>query len=85
MSERKQVVVIPVNINAQDHEGKTPLHWAALNGHVKVVRCLVKECGANPYVRDYYGKSALDYASENGHLEVVKCLTKECGVQLNPT
>jgi ankyrin repeat protein len=35
-----------MNVNAADREGKTPLHYAAMEGHLDVVKWLVAEVGA---------------------------------------
>lgn len=32
-------------VNLQNNEGNTPLHWAALNGHLEAVELLVKSGG----------------------------------------
>jgi ankyrin repeat protein len=37
-------------INVQNEQGNTPLHWAALNGHLEVVKALVQngaDCKVN--------------------------------------
>ena len=49
-----------------------PLSLASTNGHLKVVKYLVKQ-GANVRTKD---DSALGLASENGHLEVLKYLVE---------
>jgi ankyrin repeat protein len=34
-------------INSQNEQGNTPLHWAALNGHLEIVQLLVSSYGAD--------------------------------------
>ena len=48
--------------------------WAALNGHLKVVRYLVSQ-GADIHAADDY---AVQMASRYGHLEVVQYLVSKC-------
>lgn len=69
------------NLNAIDKEGKTPLHWAASNGHATVVRALFQkkrlfsdkpEALAGPF--DKEGKTPLLEASSRGYTEVVRVL-----------
>jgi ankyrin repeat protein len=38
-------------INSQNEQGNTPLHWAALNGHLEIVQLLVSSHGADMKVR----------------------------------
>jgi ankyrin repeat protein len=58
----------------KDVEGRTPLSWAAENGHEAMVRVLL----GNQYVHsdssDNEGRTPLSWASENGHEAVVKLL-----------
>lgn len=61
-----------VDINMK-FDGKTILHVAALNGHVKLVEFLCKS-GANIDIQDHKGLTPLRTAVFKNHLEVVKVL-----------
>lgn len=45
----------------QDKEGRTPLHWAAIEGDKVRTLTLMDSC-ADPSIKDKYGRTALDYA-----------------------
>lgn len=64
-----------IDINDQDNAGNTPLHEAALNGHLDIVKLLVDH-GANVNIQsfEYFKDTPLIDASANGHLEVVEYL-----------
>ncbi|GHM58178.1 MAG: hypothetical protein sL5_06130 [Candidatus Mesenet longicola] len=49
----------------------TPLHYASLKGHLKVVEYFI-ENGADSKAKDLFGGTPVHVASWNGHLEVVK-------------
>lgn len=51
--------------------GAKPLHVAAQNGHLPVVKELIKR-GADINGRDFFGKTALDYAIKHKQRAVVK-------------
>ncbi|KAI9442915.1 ankyrin repeat-containing domain protein [Lactarius indigo] len=53
----------------------TALHSASVEGHVKVVRSLLK-CGVDVDVRGIMGQSPLQLASRQGHLNVVEYLLR---------
>ncbi|KAJ3375552.1 hypothetical protein GGF31_004671 [Allomyces arbusculus] len=55
---------IPVNISAQDNEGNTALHVAALMGHLSCAALLVA-CGASPTAANYRGQTPVDLAPES--------------------
>ena len=58
-------------INAEDHQGKTPLHYAAENGFTDVVKIFLKyELGAGLTKRNY--QQAGELAAARGHLATVK-------------
>ncbi|KAH8588258.1 ankyrin repeat protein, partial [Bisporella sp. PMI_857] len=62
-------------LNIQDSYGKTPLSWAAENGHEAVVRLLLDTSKANIDLQDNkYGQTPLLWAAENGHEAVVRLL-----------
>lgn len=48
-------------VNVADHDGKTPLMNATLNGHTDLVKELV-ENGADINVKNKYGKCSIDMA-----------------------
>jgi ankyrin repeat protein len=62
------------DLEAKDNlEGRTAMHWAALNGFYECVVSL-ENLGAEKDVRDGMGKSPLDLAKENRHYQVVEFL-----------
>ena len=66
------------------NDGMTPLHYASLGGHLKVVRELLSgegHQGATVDARDITGYTPLYAASMRGHLEVVRELLSGEGHQ----
>ena len=55
---------------------RTPLHIAALKGHLDCVRALVEK-GANPSCRDFDESTPLHYAAEFGSINIIIFLIKE--------
>lgn len=59
-----------VNVNCKAHGGYTPLHIAAIHGHVEVMVLLVKSYGARIDERDNNGKKAFQYLGKGAPAEV---------------
>ena len=67
----------PMTTNAY---GWTVLHMAAMHSQLKVVQCLVDECGVDPKLcRDEKKRTALCLAAENGEPTILRYLIKEKG------
>ena len=65
-----------ISLNLQNASGNTPLHWAALNGHLPTVKLLI-EAGADPSVMNRAGKDAVYEAEVNEKNEVAAWLLTE--------
>jgi len=60
-----------MDINIEDENGTTPLYFACEEGHIEVVKYLVKQ-GANINKRNNDGITPLSIACQERHIEVVK-------------
>ncbi|XP_055981868.1 ankyrin repeat domain-containing protein 66 [Sorex fumeus] len=56
-----------------DWNDRTPLHWAAMKGHLEVLQMLI-EYGARPCLVTDVGWTPAHFAAESGHLNVLKIL-----------
>lgn len=70
----KQETGAPVDINAQDNDGKTALHCAILGDHAEVVKLLLNEAKLDVMTQDDDGRSPLHLASLKGNEAILKML-----------
>lgn len=71
------------NPDSKDTSGRTPLAWAAWNGHEAVVKLLLATAGVDGNSKTTNGATPLWLATWNGHEEVVKLLLATDGVDVN--
>ena len=57
----QRLVQAGFDVNDQDDEGKTPLHWAAFAGVAWPTAFLLRH-GANPMITSYHGEKPLQTA-----------------------
>ncbi|KKP07655.1 hypothetical protein THAR02_00191 [Trichoderma harzianum] len=72
----EKAVRIPLALHGWDPEdgyNRTPLSWAAENGHEVVVRLLLSK-GADPKATDHSGLTPLSWATKGGHEAIVRLL-----------
>ncbi len=73
------------NINLQDSEGITALHWACSAGHLEAIHLLVSAGGANVNMMEADGEmlTPLDYAIIGGHQEVAQLLIENGALSIS--
>jgi uncharacterized protein len=67
-------------VNHKNNSGNTPLHWAALNGHLECVKALVA-VGGDPAITNNAGRDALyeaDCSGQEGGREVAEWILANC-------
>src|SRR4051812_24915522 len=66
---------------SRDSYSRTPLSWAAENGHEATVKLLLEK-GADIESKERFGKTPLPLAANRGHEAVVKLLLEK-GAEIN--
>lgn len=62
-----------------NHAGNTPLHWAALNGHLDTLRLLVPALPKSAlFLKNQFGHTPLSEAEANAPAEVTQSKQQEC-------
>jgi len=61
------------NVNAEDEDGDTPLHWAARYGKTGLARILLRR-GADAKALDKKYRTPARVADDNGHRELAELL-----------
>ena len=65
------------NVNSKNKSGVYPLHWAAWNGNIEMVKKLVEKHAYIDVMDGYRDETPLSWAAKKGHLEVVKYLVEK--------
>jgi uncharacterized protein len=71
------------HVNAQDHNGSSPLLWAAYHGKTPVV-VLLLERGGDPRAKSTKGSTPLMGSSYSGHTDIVRVRTDQRPPHPNP-
>ena len=70
-------------VELKDETDRTPISWAAGNGHEGVVRRLIERSDVDVDAKDDCGSTPLIWAAENGHETVVRLLIERDDVDIN--
>ena len=71
--EAGRQLVYGADVNAKNHDGATPLHFAAISGHKDVAELLIAR-GADVDAREKHGGTPLYFAAVMGHKDVAELL-----------
>lgn len=72
-----------VDINSQSMYWRTPLSWAAQNGHEAVVKVLLAHPNVDPALADSYSRTPPYPAAEHGRVSVVELLLETGAIDAN--
>ncbi len=77
--EQLFTTVPDLEVDPQDTDGKTPLHLAAVAGHLETIRVLQAR-GAQQNVEDSSKNLPIHYAAWDGHVEVVEHFVSDANI-----
>jgi len=72
-----------VDVNIQDQEGKSALHYSAQNGHETIVMKILEAPNVNVNIQDEMKRTALHYSARMGHEAVLIKLLEAPNVNVN--
>lgn len=84
VDDAKAALDAGADVNAQDCEQQTPLHWAVGKGHADVARLLI-ELGADINAKDAQQSAPLRLAALCGYANIVRILKDAAKRQVSPT
>ena len=68
--------------NPPDYKGVTPLHFAAVKGHLETCTLILEKLCLNRNPKTFNGKTPGDFAHRNGHFELSQFLVDQANIQL---
>ena len=74
-SVKRLLSIRNINVNVKDVNGSTPLHYAASNGHIEIIRLLLQN-GAEVNAKDDSGWTPLHDAAYHGHVDILHLLVE---------
>lgn len=66
-----------VDVNSKNKSGVYPLHWAAANGNIELVKKLIEKRAYINAVDGYREEPVIMWAVKKGHFEIVKMLVEK--------
>ena len=69
----RDLITLGANLDWQENDGSTALHWCAVNNHPEIAKVLI-DAGADVNVQDKHGMTALYWCSIYNRLEIARML-----------
>lgn len=73
LEENYDIIVGSSMLDSRDNNQLTPLHWAAIDGHIEAIKLLVSY-GADPLLKDSKGHTVEQLLERNCHSHLLKQL-----------
>ncbi|KXJ74703.1 hypothetical protein RP20_CCG013108 [Aedes albopictus] len=71
------------DVNKQDNDGNTSLHFAVFYGKQEIVKMLIYKYNADFKIVNNRGKTLIHYAAEVGNLQIMQMLISSCVADIN--